>query len=153
MAACLGTLEYVLEDGTRWNWFDDAIIRDCSWIAVISGVLFVTRSLTYANPVVDFRAFGNRNFAVGCILSFVTGIGIFSTIYLTPLFLGYVRGFSAWQTGLAIFSTGAASLAGVPIYILLARRFDTRWLMMVGTALFGISMWSFSFITHDWGGS
>ena len=41
----------------------------------------------------------------------MTGIGIFSTTYLTPLFLGYVRGFSAWQTGLAIFSTGAASLA------------------------------------------
>ena len=53
------------------------------------------------------------------MLSFVTGIGIFSTIYLTPLFLGYVRGFSAWQTGVAIFSTGAASLVGVPVYILL----------------------------------
>ena len=79
----------------------------------------------------------NRNFAVGCFLSFVTGIGIFSTIYLTPLFLGYVRGFSAWQTGVAIFSTGAASLVGVPVYILLARKFDTRWLMMFGLALFG----------------
>src|SRR6516164_818976 len=83
---------------------------------------------------------------------FVTGIGIFSTIYLTPLFLGYVRGFSAWQTGIAIFSTGAASLAGVPAYILLAKRFDTRWLMMFGLALFGLSMWSFSFITSEWSG-
>jgi DHA2 family multidrug resistance protein len=106
-----------------------------------------------ANPVVDFRAFGNRNFALGCFMSFVTGIGIFATIYLTPLFLGYVRGFSAWQTGIAIFSTGAASLAGVPVYIALARKFDLRWIMMFGLACFGISMWSFSFITHDWGGA
>ena len=151
MAIALGTLEYVLEEGSRWNWFDDATIRECAWIATISGVLFVLRSLTYAQPVVDLRALTNRNFAVGCFLSFVTGIGIFSTIYLTPLFLGYVRGFSAWQTGVAIFSTGAASLIGVPIYILLAKRFDTRWLMMVGLASFGLSMWSFSFITHDWG--
>jgi DHA2 family multidrug resistance protein len=60
---------------------------------------------------------GNRNFALGCLLSFVTGIGIFTTIYLTPLFLGYVRGYSAWQTGTAIFSTGAASLIGTPVYI------------------------------------
>jgi DHA2 family multidrug resistance protein len=97
------------------------------------------------------RALGNRNFALGCVLSFVTGVGIFTTIYLTPLFLGYVRGFSAWQTGTAIFSTGAASLLGTPVYILLARRFDTRWLMMAGLACFGLSMWSFSFITHDWG--
>ncbi len=151
MALALGTLEYVLEEGSRWNWFDDATIRTGSWVAAIAGVSFVIRSLTYANPVVDLRALRNRNFAVGCFLSFVTGIGIFSTIYLTPLFLGYVRGFSAWQTGVAIFSTGAASLAGVPLYTLLARKFDTRWLMMAGLASFGLGMWSFSFITHDWG--
>ena len=76
-------------------------------------------ALHFARPVVDLRAFGNRNFSLGCFLSFVTGIGIFSTIYLTPLFLGYVRGFSAWQTGVAIFSTGIASLIGVPVYVLL----------------------------------
>ncbi len=151
MAICLGTLEYVLEEGTRWNWFDDGTIRTCAYIAGMSGILFVARSLTFARPVIDLRALTNRNFALGCLLSFATGIGIFSTIFLTPLFLGYVRGFSAWQIGLAIFSTGAASLIGVPIYIFLARQVDMRWLMMLGLASFGLSMWSYSFITHDWG--
>jgi MFS transporter, DHA2 family, multidrug resistance protein len=151
MAICLGTLEYVLEEGTRWNWFEDTTIEICAYIAAITGVLFVVRSLTFAHPVVDLRALANRNFSLGCILSFVTGIGIFSTIYLTPLFLGYVRGFSAWQTGIAIFSTGAASLIGTPLYIVLARKIDTRWLMMVGLASFALAMWSFSFITHEWG--
>jgi DHA2 family multidrug resistance protein len=151
MAVALGTLEYVLEEGARWNWFDDDTIRTCAVIAAMSSTLFVARSLTYAHPVVDLRALTNRNFLIGCILSFVTGIGIFSTIYLTPLFLGYVRGFSAWETGLAVFSTGIASLAGVPVYIFLAKRFDGRWLMMFGLACFGLAMWSFSFITHDWG--
>jgi DHA2 family multidrug resistance protein len=151
MAVGLGNLEYVLEEGSRWNWFDDATIRTCTLVAATAGVLFVIRSLTFARPVVDLRALGNRNFALGCLLSFITGIGIFSTIYLTPLFLGYVRGFSAWQTGTAIFSTGVASLLGVPVYIALARKFDTRWLMMFGLASFGLAMWSFSFITHEWG--
>jgi MFS transporter, DHA2 family, multidrug resistance protein len=151
MALGLGNLEYVLEEGTRWNWFSDDTIRTCAWIAGISLVLFVGRSLTFHNPVVDLRALTNRNFALGCLLSFITGIGIFTTIYLTPLFLGYVRGFSAWQTGMAIFSTGVASLAGVPVYILLARKYDLRWLMMFGLASFGAAMWFYSFITHDWG--
>jgi DHA2 family multidrug resistance protein len=118
---------------------------------LVAGILFVIRSLTFARPVVDLRALGNRNFLVGCVLSFITGVGIFSTIFLTPLFLGYVRGYSAWQTGIAIASTGAASLIGVPIYIMLARKIDTRWLMMAGMACFGLGIWSFSFITHDWG--
>ncbi|HYB08361.1 MAG TPA: DHA2 family efflux MFS transporter permease subunit [Alphaproteobacteria bacterium] len=152
MAIGLGTLEYTLEEGARWNWFSDSTIRECAWIAAVACTLFVARSLTYHNPVVDLRALGNRNFAVGCFLSFVAGIGIFTTIYLTPLFLGYVRGFSAWQTGTAIFSTGAAALIGTPIYIALARKFDTRWLLMGGLACFGLAMWSYSFITHDWGG-
>jgi len=153
MAVGLGTLEYFLEEGTRWNWFSDRTITACAWISGTALLAFFIRSMMVTNPVVDFRAFGNRNFALGCFLSFVTGIGIFATIYLTPLFLGYVRGFSAWQTGIAIFSTGAASLAGVPVYIALARKFDLRWIMMFGLACFGISMWSFSFITHDWGGA
>jgi DHA2 family multidrug resistance protein len=150
MAIGLGTLEYTLEEGTRWNWFSDSTITATAWIAGIALTLFVIRSLNHRNPVVDLRALGNRNFALGCLLSFVTGVGIFTTIYLTPLFLGYVRGFSAWQTGTAIFSTGVASLLGTPVYIILARKFDTRWLMMFGMACFALAMWSFSFITHEW---
>src|SRR6185369_1235326 len=63
MAVGLGTLEYVLEEGTRWNWLDDATIRACAWIAGTALVLFVARSLTYRYPVVDLRALTNRNFA------------------------------------------------------------------------------------------
>ena len=55
MAMALGTLEYVLEEGSRWNWFDDRTIRNCAWIAAVTGVLFIARSLTFARPVVDLR--------------------------------------------------------------------------------------------------
>jgi DHA2 family multidrug resistance protein len=153
MAVGLGTLEYVLEEGTRWNWFSDATIRLCAWVAGTSLALFVVRSLTFANPVVDLRAFGNRNFALGCLLSFVTGIGIFTTIYLTPLFLGYVRGYSAWQTGVAVFSTGLASLVGTPVFIALSRKIDARWLMMGGLACFSVAMWRYTFVTSGWSGA
>jgi MFS transporter, DHA2 family, multidrug resistance protein len=151
LALFLGSLEYVLEEGARWNWLSDRTIRAFALVSVIAGVLFVARSLLFAHPVVDLRALRNRNFLLGCVLSFATGIGIFAPIFLTPLFLGYVRGFSASQTGVAIFSTGAASLLGVPCYVALSRRVDLRWLMMFGLACFALAMWSFSAITHDWG--
>jgi DHA2 family multidrug resistance protein len=151
MALFLGSLEYVLEDGARWNWLSDNSIRAFTLIAAVAGVLFIARSLSCRQPVVDLRALANRNFLVGCIVSFVSGMAIFGPIFLMPLFLGYVRGFSAWQTGTALFFTGVASLVGVPFYIMLARRIDLRWLMMFGLASFGLSMWSYSFITHNWG--
>ncbi|WP_207004797.1 DHA2 family efflux MFS transporter permease subunit [Trinickia mobilis] len=152
MAAFLGNLEYVLEEGARWNWFDDAGIRLGAWVSAIAGTLFVARSLTFPRPVVDLRALRDRNFLIGCILSFITGIGIFTTIYLVPLFLGYVRDLSALQIGTIVCATGVGALLGMPFYIVLARRVDLRWLMTFGLAMFGLSMLGFSWITHDWGG-
>jgi MFS transporter, DHA2 family, multidrug resistance protein len=151
MALFLGCLEYTLEEGPRWGWFGDDTIRTTAWLAVLGGAAFVWRSLTYEHPVVDLRALKNRDFSVGCFLSFVTGIVIFATIYLTPVFLGRVRGFSASQIGLAVFATGLFQMSAIPFYAALARHVDLRWLLVFGLGLFVLSMWNFMPITHDWG--
>ena len=150
VAAFLGCLEYTLEEGPRWNWMQDDTIRATAWIAAVSGVLFVWRGLAAARPVVDLRALKDRNFALGCLFSFVTGIGLFSTIYLTPLFLGRVEGYSALQIGKAVFSTGVFQILAIPVYARLAGRFDLRWILMAGLALFALSMIEYLPITHDW---
>jgi len=68
MAASLGCLEYSLHEGPRWDWFDDATIRIAVFVAVVGGALFFWRVLTYRQPIVDLRAFLNRNFALGTFL-------------------------------------------------------------------------------------
>jgi MFS transporter, DHA2 family, multidrug resistance protein len=151
MALSLGCLEYTLEEGERWDWFSDTTILTTAWIAGLAGVAFIWRSLKHPQPIVDFTALKIRNFGIGSALSFVTGIVIFATVYLTPLFLGRVRGFSAMQIGLAVFSTGLFQVSAIPLYTFLARRIDTRWLMMFGFACFVASMWTFSLISNDWG--
>jgi MFS transporter, DHA2 family, multidrug resistance protein len=151
MAVCLGCLEYTLEEGERWDWLSDDTIRTTAWLAALAGVAFIWRSLSHPQPIVDFTALRIRNFGLGSLFSFVSGIVIFSTIYLTPLFLGRVRGFSALQIGLAVFSTGIFQVSAIPVYTALARRVDLRWLMLVGFACFTLSMWSFAPITHEWG--
>lgn len=151
LALFLGCLEYTLEEGPRWDWFGDETIRDTAWSSAISGIGFIWRSLSSKQPVVDLRALKSRNFSLGCLFSFVTGLGIFSTIYLTPVFLAMVRGFSASQIGFAVFSTGVFQICSIPFYTFLARRVDLRWLLMFGLGLFAISMGSFTPITHDWG--
>ncbi len=149
LALFLGCFEYVLEDGQRWDWLEDADIRLAAIVSGVSGILFLWRGLTYAHPVVDLRALRNLNFALGC---FVTGIGLFATIYLTPVFLGRVRGFSALEIGEAVFSTGIFQVCAIPVYTTLARKgVDLRWLMMAGLAGFAASMFNFAPITHDWG--
>ena len=45
------------------------------------------------------RTFADRRFAIGCILSFVLGIGLFGSVYLMPVFLAFVRGHDALEIG------------------------------------------------------
>jgi DHA2 family multidrug resistance protein len=66
MSLFLGCLEYTLEEGPRWDWMSDPVIATTAWVAAVSGVLFVWRSLAAAEPVVDLRALKERNFALGC---------------------------------------------------------------------------------------
>ncbi|KAF1003670.1 MAG: Multidrug export protein EmrB [Luteibacter sp.] len=150
IAVFLACLEYTLEEGPRWNWMEDPTIRTTAWTSAIAGVLFVWRGLTAAHPVVDLRALRDRNFALGCFFSFMTGVGLFATIYLTPLFLGRVEGYSALQIGKAVFSTGVFQILTIPFYAMLANRVDLRWLLMLGLGLFALSMFEFTPITHDW---
>jgi DHA2 family multidrug resistance protein len=151
LAVFLGCLEYTLEEGPRWNWLTDSTITTTAWLSALCGVGFVVRSLTYDRPVVDLRALKDLNFALGCLFSFITGVGIFTTIYLTPIFLGRVEGYSALQIGEAVFSTGVFQILTIPVYAYLAQRYDLRWIMMAGLAIFALSMWDFTPITHDWG--
>jgi len=151
MAVGLGCLEYTLEEGERWGWLGDATIRATAWISAMALGAFIWRSLIHRQPVVDFTALKIRNFGLGSFLSFVSGIAIFATIYLTPVFLGRVRGFSALQIGYAVFSTGLFQVSAIPIYAIVAKRVDLRWLMMFGFGCFASSMWLFAPITHDWG--
>jgi hypothetical protein len=119
MALSLGCLQYVLEEGARWDWLGDDTIRICAWIAGLAGIGFIIRSMTFARPVVDLRALANRNFSLGCWFSFVNGVGIFGLVYLAPLFLGRVRGFIAWQIGGAILAAGLFQPTERLIYLML----------------------------------
>ena len=94
MAGFLGALEYVLEEGPRYDWFDDDTILTL-WPSCprLSAVVFFARVLTAREPIVDLRAFANRNFAVGSLFSFVLGIGLYGLTYLYPVYLAQVRGY------------------------------------------------------------
>jgi DHA2 family multidrug resistance protein len=65
MAGFLGSLEYVLEEGPQYEWLQDSSVAVFAWISGISAIAFFYRVLTAEEPIVDIRAFGDRNFGVG----------------------------------------------------------------------------------------
>src|SRR5262249_57015553 len=95
MAGFLGALEYVLEEGPRNDWFGDETVALMAVVSAVSAVVFFARVLMAAQPIVDLRAFTDRNFGLGSLFSFVLGIGLYGLTYLYPLYLAQVRGYNA----------------------------------------------------------
>jgi MFS transporter, DHA2 family, multidrug resistance protein len=151
MSGFLGCLEYVLEEGPRKNWFGDHVIVACAWISAICGFLFLVHALTTKDPIVDIRALSVRNFGIGSVLSFVTGIGIFVAVFLTPLFLSQVRGLNSLQIGMALLSVGVFQLLALGAYAFASRYFSMRALLMFGLVCFGLGCYLYTPLTHDWG--
>src|SRR5262249_23917894 len=115
MAVFLGCLQYALQEGPRLNWLDEETIRAPVITSAVGGSLFFWRALSYRQPIVDLRTFGNRNFTLGCFYTFMMGIGMYGTTYLVPLFLAHVRGFSALQIGETVVVVRPAQLVLSPL--------------------------------------
>jgi DHA2 family multidrug resistance protein len=150
MAGFLGALEYVLEEGPRNDWFDDFNIALFAFVSLVSAVAFFARVLTARVPIVDLRAFLNRNFAVGSLFSFVLGIGLYGLTYLYPVYLAQIRGYDALMIGNTMFVSGLAMFATAPIAGQLSQRFDPKFVLIAGFALFAVGTWQMTNLTSDW---
>ena len=149
MALFLGGLEYTLEEGERWDWFSDPIIRTAAVVSAVSAVFFFWRILTYRQPIIELRAYRIRNFALGSIFTFVVGVGLYCGTYVVPLFLAEVRQFSSWQIGTTVIVTGCSQLLVSPFSTLLARKMDLRLLLAIGLGLFALAMWLTAGLTNQ----
>ena len=149
MATFLGCFEYALEEGPRWDWLDDDTIRAAAIISAIAGVFFFWRVLSCRQPIVDVRAYVNRNFALGSFYTFVVGTGMYGTTYLVPLFLAQVRGFDAMQIGETVVVAGVAQMTMSPFSAMIARKLDLRIMLSIGLGMFAYSMYLTASLTNQ----
>ena len=113
MAVALAALEIGLKEAPGRGWASPLVVG-LMLLSLVSVVGFVRRSLADEQPVVDLTSLRNRNFALGCGLSFVLGIGLFGSVYMMPVFLALVRGHDALQIGEIMLVTGVAQLVTAP---------------------------------------
>lgn len=147
----LASLEFVLEEGVREEWFESREIVFFSLLAVAAGIAMFYRELTTEHPVVDLRAFRNRNFAMGCLFSFILGIGLYSIIYLMPIYLANVKKLNSQQIGEYIMVTGMFQFASGFIAGRIAKKLDPRLTLALGLSGFGLGSLLNGDLTHEAG--
>jgi len=150
MALFLGALEYVLEDGPRYDWFEDPTIATAAVVSGVSAVIFFARVLTAQSPIVDLGAFRDRNFALGSMFSFVLGIGLYGLTYLYPVYLGEIRGHNALMVGQTLFVSGAVMFLTAPLVGRLMQTTDPRLMLAFGFTVVAASNWMATSLTSDW---
>lgn len=150
MAGFLGCLEYVLEEGPNHDWLQDEAVFVCALICAVCALLFFWRVFSARDPIVDLRAFSDRNFASGCVASFIMGIGLYGLTYLYPVYLARVRGYSALMIGETMFVSGLCMFATAPIAGRFSGKVDPRILMAIGFGGFAAGTWIVTGLTKDW---
>ena len=139
LAGSLIAFELALKDGPTLGWSAPRVAA-LLVLCAVCGAFFVTKTWRSKWPLVELKCFSDRNFTIGCILSFVLGIGLFGSTYMMPFFLGYVRDHNALQIGEIMLATGVAQLAAAPLAVFLERRVDARWLSIFGFAVFAVGL-------------
>ena len=150
LAAFLGGMEFVLEEGPSNDWFADHMVAILAIVMVAGGIVTFWRAFTRDEPIVDLSAFSDVNFAVGSLFSFVMGIGLYGMTYLYPLYLGSVRGYDSLMIGETVFVSGLAMFAGAPLAGILSSKMDLRVMLLIGFVGFATSTWMLTRMTADW---
>ncbi|MEW5765116.1 MAG: DHA2 family efflux MFS transporter permease subunit [Acidobacteriota bacterium] len=141
VAVGLGSLEILLNRGERNDWFESPFIQALAGAAVLFLALFVWRSLTAENPLVDLRILRDRSFASGTALMFLAGFGMYGAFVLLPLFVQNLLAYTPTWAGLILSPGGVASMVSMALAAKLMGRVDTRLLVAAGFSLLAGSCW------------
>lgn len=145
----VGALQFVLEKGQEHDWFEDGWIIALSVVAFLGVYLFIWRELVAPNPVVELRVLKNRNLAIGTILSFILGFGLYGSTFVLPLFTQNALRWTAFQSGLMLVPSSVMTGLMMPIVGRAVQSgFPHKYLIAMGFSIFfGYSLWSYTIIT------
>jgi len=143
----LAALQYVLEEGQRNDWFDSSLIVGLAALAAAALGAFVWRELTAPVPAVNLRLFADRTFTSGTLIGGVMFAMLMSSMFLLPLFMQELLGFTATQSGLALMPRVLVMMVATPIVGRIYNHVSPRMLVGIGVVLVAWGAWDCSHIT------
>ena len=144
LALGLGSLQYVLEEGERNDWFSDLGIAAFSVVAMVALTIFFWWELRRESPAVALRVLGQRAVAAAVAISFVGGFVLYGLFIIQPQYTQAELGFTTTLSGLFMMVRAATILALYPLttWVVSRKNIDLRLVVAIGLALYSIaSLW------------
>lgn len=149
MAIGLGSLQTVLEEGNKDDWFGSPFILRLSVIAAVSLAAFVAIELSVKKPLLNLRLLARRNFGFGTLASFLVGFALYGTSFVLPLYLSQLQGYNAEQIGEVLAWVGLPQLVIIPFLPKLMKRVDAQVLIAFGLIAYAASNFMNIYLTVD----
>ncbi len=118
----IGSLQVVLENGQREDWFSSTYILILAVAAVIGSLLFIWREVSVETPILNLNLLKYRRFGVGVFFAFMRGFGQYGSIFVIPVFCQTLLGYTAEQTGLLLLPGSLAAGLMMPVAGQIMRR-------------------------------
>ena len=128
----LASLEILLDDGQKNDWFSSNLIIGAALIAAFALIGVVIWELRQKDPVVDFRMLQNRNFMLSTATMFLLGFVLYGSTMLLPVFLQTLLGYTAMRSGLVLSPGGLVIAMSMPLVGFLLSKIEARWLVIFG---------------------
>ena len=90
-------------------------------------------------PIIQLGLLQQRTFALGTVVAFIYGFGLYASSYLIPVFLQNALAYPASDAGMALLPSGFMLVITMLIAGRMVDRFPPKWLMAAGQATFAIS--------------
>ena len=132
-----------LSNGRRMGWNSEEIVLGFV-TAALAACAFILWEMVTKRPMLQIRLFANPRFAFASVVGFIFGAGMFSSMYLLPLYARTVQDFTPTKTGLILIPAGLILLFIFPVAGRVAQH-TARAPVFAGLALFGGSM----LLLHD----
>jgi DHA2 family multidrug resistance protein len=137
----VGSMQYVLEEGNRNDWFASGEIKTIMFVSIVVLLLLVIRELSATVPAVDFALFKDVVFMSGTMIGAVMFAMLMSVTFLLPLFMQTLLGFSATQSGIALMPRSLCMLVVMPIVGRIYNKVSPRIVIAFGIVLFAYTAW------------
>jgi EmrB/QacA subfamily drug resistance transporter len=144
----LVSILYVLGEGSSIDWNDFKniflIIVGCFLL-----LIFVINELTHEDPLLDLRVFKILPFTLSLTIASILNIALFGGIFVIPLFLQNLQGYTALQTGMIMFPSALATGIMMPIGGKLFDKFGPKLVVIPGLIFLALSTYELSQMTLE----
>lgn len=152
LVVAIGSLQYVLEEGTAEDWFDSHEIIIFSIIAGVGLIAFIWRELSIDYPAVNIRLYKNFNLAMGSIMNFMLGMMLFGTVFIFPIFVQVSLGWTATKTGVFMIPGALCSAFAMPFVArMLGKGVNPKKIIIAGILMTFLFVWMLSKSSPDSG--